>query len=100
MQLLIDHGRTDYRWLLDEAVDDDSYLGRCCASGWSDRPKARTCAEVPNWRDNSESCKNMPILVPGRGHPAGLQTIDGLYTMVESSQTTPRAATSLKPAGR
>ena len=86
MQLLINHGLADYRWLHIKAVDDDCCLGRCCC-GWFFWPYQGTDSrgdhkEVPNWRDDSASCNNMPILAPGRGHPASLQTIDELHTMV------------------
>ena len=85
MQLLIDHGLADYRWLLDKAVEDDCCLGRCCC-GWFVRPSQGADSrgghkEVPNWRDDSESC-NMLILAAGRGQPTSLQTIDEVRTMV------------------
>ena len=86
MQLLINHGLADYRWLHIKAVDDDCCLGRCCC-GWFFWPCQGADSrgghkEVPNWRDDSASCNNMPILTPSRGHPASLQTIDELHTML------------------
>ena len=86
MQLLIDHGLADFSWLLDKAVDDDCCLGHCCR-GWFARPSEGADShgghkEVSNWRDDNESCNNMLSLAPSRGHPASLQAIDELHTMV------------------
>ena len=75
-----------HRWLHIKAVDDDCCLGRCCC-GWFFWPCQGADSrgghkEVPNWRDDSASCNNMLILTPGRRHPASLQTIDDLHTML------------------